>query len=438
MPRGFAFARADLFRINRHVSQVKEFKNACVRAAKEEGFVKTLSGRRRAFPDLHLQGSAGGFKRAAAERQSVNFVIQGSASDFIKTAMKDTLEQLCQTELHERCCCCLQIHDELVFEVDPDVLMESAQLISKCMTDCAQLRVPMRVKAQVGKTWGELVPLEQANLLLSDTPSVPRAEAQDGLAVGALGTGKSADALSAPADGVSEGAKAAGGIMLLEDVAPVASAQPGALAGSAGHAASETRTVVKAVRSEEVAATQGGDGHGDGHEDGHGDGHGDGHDRQAGAGAGEQGHADKKRQRDEFEAMFDFGPSRPAAGGHGGRCMTQPTPPSSSLALGAPIAGAPGVGRASTQEQPALACGNQPEELGAQEHSLHFSSKLGAGGATNKVAVPLREIALSGINLHPLRANRLLGRPSGSKFTQAAALTSALFDDDTDQLDLDC
>jgi hypothetical protein len=75
-----------------------------------------------------------------------------------------------------------------VFEVDPDVLSQCAQLISKCMTDCAQLRVPMRVKVQAGRTWGQLLPLEE--LLLADTPSsMPRSEAPaEALAANTVGT----------------------------------------------------------------------------------------------------------------------------------------------------------------------------------------------------------------------------------------------------------
>ena len=416
--------------------KVKEFKDACIRQAKQEGFVATLSGRRRAFPDLHLQGSAGGFKRAAAERQSVNFVIQGSASDCIKTAMKDIMQELCAQQLIEKCTCCLQIHDELVFEVDPGVLSQCAQLISKCMTDCAQLRVPMRVKAQAGRTWGELLPLEE--LLLADTPSsMPRAEAPaEALAANTAGTDISTGALPVAAGGASDGDAAgeevAGDMMLWEEAE---SAKMDALTFSAGHAASETMPVTKAVRSQEAAARAGEGGEG-------------GHGKEEG---GRDQHADKKRQRDPFVALFDFESfgskraSQPAAAftsdySHpcqpaGQGFLTQPTPPS-SLALRVPGTGAPGVSGALTQHS-ALDPGAQ--KIGAEEWGAKGGEQsICKSGARDKVSMPLREIALSGINLHPLRANRLLGRPHGSKFSQPTlSLTSALFDDDTDQLDLD-
>lgn len=419
--------------------KVKEFKDACIRQAKQEGFVATLSGRRRAFPDLHLQGSAGGFKRAAAERQSINFVIQGSASDYIKTAMKDIMQELCAQQLIDKCTCCLQIHDELVFEVDPDVLSQCAQLISKCMTDCAQLRVPMRVKAQAGRTWGELLPLEE--LLLADThSSMPRAEAQaEALAASTVGTDMSMGALPVAAGGASDGDAAgeevADDMMLLE---AAESAKLDAL--TSGHAASETMPVTKAVRSQDAVATAG-----EGGEGGH------------GKEGGRDQHADKKRQRDPFEALFDFEsfgskrPSQPAAASTsdysrpsqpaGQGFLTQPTPPS-SLASRVPGTEAPGV-RGTLTQHSALA--PNPQKIGAEEwgakcgEQSEQASCKSAASASNKVSMPLREIALSGINLHPLRANRLLGRPHGSKFSQPTlSLTSALFDDDTDQLDLDC
>ncbi len=420
--------------------KVKEFKDACIRQAKQEGFVATLSGRRRAFPDLHVQGSAGGFKRAAAERQSVNFVIQGSASDYIKTAMKDIMLELCAQKLIDKCVCCLQIHDELVFEVDPDVLSQCAQLISKCMTDCAQLRVPMRVKVQAGRTWGQLLPLEE--LLLADTPSsMPRSEAPaEALAANTVGTDMSTGVVKVAAGGASDGDAAgeevASDMMLLEktECAKMDAQGSRGSRSAPGHAASESMPVTKAVRSQEAAATadEGGEG-GQGKEEG-----------------GRDQHADKKRQRDPFEALFDFesfgsrrrsqaasqGPAEqlpssvPASGS-----LTQPTPPS-SLALGVPGTGAPGVGGAITQHS-ALAPAAQ--KIGAEEWGAKGGEQSSCKSrASDKVTMPLREIALSGINLHPLRANRLLGRPHGSKFSQPTlSLTSALFDDDTDQLDLD-
>lgn len=402
--------------------KVKEFKDACIRQAKQEGFVATLSGRRRAFPDLHVQGSAGGFKRAAAERQSVNFVIQGSASDYIKTAMKDIMLELCAQKLIDKCVCCLQIHDELVFEVDPDVLSQCAQLISKCMTDCAQLRVPMRVKVQAGRTWGQLLPLEE--LLLADTPSsMPRSEAPaEALAANTVGTDMSTGVVKVAAGGASDGDAAgeevASDMMLLEKTECAKMDAQGSRGSrgsrsAPGHAASESMPVTKAVRSQEAAATadEGGEG-GQGKEEG-----------------GRDQHADKKRQRDPFEALFDF-----ESFGSRRRSQAASQGPAEQLPSSVPASGS------LTQPTPPSALAPAAQKIGAEEWGAKGGEQSSCKSrASDKVTMPLREIALSGINLHPLRANRLLGRPHGSKFSQPTlSLTSALFDDDTDQLDLDC
>ena len=72
------------------------------------------------------------------------------------------------------------------------------------------------------------------------------------------------------------------------------------------------------------------------------------------------------------------------------------------------------------------------------DNSIAEASRNCQTSASNvSSSLPLREIAVSGLNLHPLRANRFLGIPTGSRFVEKGSLTSALFDDDTDQLDLD-
>ncbi|KAK0570772.1 hypothetical protein LWI29_006315 [Acer saccharum] len=60
--------------------------------------------------------------------------------------------------LKDRCRILLQVHDELVLEVDPSVIKEAALLLRKSMESAALLLVPLHVKLKVGRTWGSLVP----------------------------------------------------------------------------------------------------------------------------------------------------------------------------------------------------------------------------------------------------------------------------------------
>ena len=86
-------------------------------------------------------------------------MIQGSAADYIKMAMKGIMEELCAKGLADQCCCCLQIHDELVFEVPEDQADRLIDLASKVMGEaCApavELSVPLDVDAKAGKSWAE-------------------------------------------------------------------------------------------------------------------------------------------------------------------------------------------------------------------------------------------------------------------------------------------
>ena len=70
----------------------------------------TLSGRQRPLADISLNGPENSAKRAYAERQAVNTVIQGTAADIIKRAMKFILLDLKKQGLAETCTLCLQIH----------------------------------------------------------------------------------------------------------------------------------------------------------------------------------------------------------------------------------------------------------------------------------------------------------------------------------------
>jgi len=131
-------------------SNVKGYFSGIVEQAKEIGYVETLLHRRRYF-DF---GSATPMLKAAYERESVNTVFQGSASDLIKLSM-NKIDAMIRTEgLRARML--LQIHDELIFEVDEDVADEYAVRFVDAMEHILELRVPLKTSMHIGNHWGEL------------------------------------------------------------------------------------------------------------------------------------------------------------------------------------------------------------------------------------------------------------------------------------------
>lgn len=129
---------------------VKGYFSGIVEQAKEMGYVETLLHRRRYFDFA----SATPMLKAAYERESVNTVFQGSASDLIKLSM-NKIDTLIRTEgLRARML--LQIHDELIFEVDEDVAEVYASRFVEAMESILELRVPLKTSMHIGNHWGEL------------------------------------------------------------------------------------------------------------------------------------------------------------------------------------------------------------------------------------------------------------------------------------------
>ncbi len=129
---------------------VKGYFSGIVEQAKAVGYVETLLGRRRYF-DF---GSATPMLKAAYERESVNTVFQGSASDLIKLSM-NAIDTMIRTE-NLRAKMLLQIHDELIFEVDEDVAEVYASHFVEVMEDIMKLRIPLKTSMHIGSHWGEL------------------------------------------------------------------------------------------------------------------------------------------------------------------------------------------------------------------------------------------------------------------------------------------
>jgi DNA polymerase-1 len=128
---------------------IREYMDRTVAHARAEGHVQTLFGRRIHTPEINAKGPTAGFARRAA----INAPIQGSAADIIRRAMirmPQAIAGLPATML-------LQVHDELLFEVDADAAAETAARVRRVMEEAAapavQLDVPLVVDAGQGPNW---------------------------------------------------------------------------------------------------------------------------------------------------------------------------------------------------------------------------------------------------------------------------------------------
>ncbi len=134
----------------REYPAIREFMDRTINEARESGYVETVSGRRRYFPDLK---SGNQNLRGNAERAAINSPIQGTAADMIKLAMIriDSLlrEKPYQTKM------LLQVHDELVFDLALDEQEELVPRILEAMKTALPLpnSVPIEVEAGTGPNW---------------------------------------------------------------------------------------------------------------------------------------------------------------------------------------------------------------------------------------------------------------------------------------------
>ncbi len=134
--------------------KVREYIEETKKRAMEEGYVSTLLGRRRYFPELRSTSRAHGQVKRAAERMAINMPIQGSAADIIKLAMIRLHKGLKEEGLASRMI--LQVHDELVLEVPEGEVEAVATLVRETMEGAYDLRAPLKVDIKVGKNWEEM------------------------------------------------------------------------------------------------------------------------------------------------------------------------------------------------------------------------------------------------------------------------------------------
>lgn len=127
---------------------IYEYMQRTRQVALEQGFVETITGRRLYTPDIDARNM---MVRKGAERAAINAPLQGSAAEIIKMAMIEVNKILPQDQAK----LLLQVHDELVFEVDETIADQLAAQIKDVMQKVVTLSVPLVVEVGQGKNWGE-------------------------------------------------------------------------------------------------------------------------------------------------------------------------------------------------------------------------------------------------------------------------------------------
>ncbi|WP_434997340.1 DNA polymerase I [Vibrio scophthalmi] len=120
-------------------------------AASEQGYVETIFGRRLHLPEIQ---SRNGMRRKAAERAAINAPMQGTAADIIKKAML-LVDEWIEKEGDGRVKLLMQVHDELVFEVQETALAEIETKVQELMESAAILAVPLIAEAGHGDNWDQ-------------------------------------------------------------------------------------------------------------------------------------------------------------------------------------------------------------------------------------------------------------------------------------------
>lgn len=138
-------------------TKLAEYLDQTKASAARLGYTTTMYGRRRYFEGIksHLP-----FIKAAAERMAINAPIQGTQADIVKIAMKRVSEYLKKEKLEDKVFMLLQVHDELIFEIEKSVVEKVGEKIKRIMEevmdDVDTKGVPVSVHQKIGKDWGNL------------------------------------------------------------------------------------------------------------------------------------------------------------------------------------------------------------------------------------------------------------------------------------------
>ncbi|WP_045409246.1 DNA polymerase I [Vibrio jasicida] len=149
IPRGEAQAYMDKY-FERYPG-VMQYMEDTRSTASAQGYVETIFGRRLHLPEIQ---SRNGMRRKAAERAAINAPMQGTAADIIKKAML-LVDEWIQQEGNGRVKLLMQVHDELVFEVEESSLSEIENKVQNLMESAAELKVPLVAEAGHGDNWDQ-------------------------------------------------------------------------------------------------------------------------------------------------------------------------------------------------------------------------------------------------------------------------------------------
>jgi DNA polymerase I len=129
---------------------VREYMDYCISVARENGYVETMSGRRRHLPDIHSRNA---MIRGNAERNAINTPIQGTAADIIKMAMVLIYNSFRKNRLKAEMV--IQVHDELNFNVPLNELDQVKSIVKSSMENVVELSVPLFIEMKDGNNWLE-------------------------------------------------------------------------------------------------------------------------------------------------------------------------------------------------------------------------------------------------------------------------------------------
>ncbi len=145
----------------KNFSGLAEYLDNVKKETAKRGYTETVFGRRRYFEGINSRLP---FIRAAAERMAINAPIQGTEADIIKLAMVKADEWLVKQKLDNKTFLVLQVHDELVYEMEKGIVEKVAPEIKKIMESSVDLKttksVPIVVDVSVGENWGSMVKTE--------------------------------------------------------------------------------------------------------------------------------------------------------------------------------------------------------------------------------------------------------------------------------------
>ncbi|WP_353279450.1 DNA polymerase I [Wolbachia endosymbiont (group B) of Xanthorhoe designata] len=125
--------------------EIKVYMEKAVSIARNHGYVETLFGRRCFVRDINNKIP---YLRQFAERAAINAPLQGTAADIIKRAMIQLFDQLKTGKI------ILQVHDELLVEVEDDKVQETAKLMKDVMENAVKISIPLEVEIEIGDNWG--------------------------------------------------------------------------------------------------------------------------------------------------------------------------------------------------------------------------------------------------------------------------------------------